>query len=158
MNKQRGFTLIELVLVILLISILAAVGSRMLAQGLNSFLNEQNVINAYWQGQLAIERMAREIRYVRSAVDILTNTSTEFQFVDIYGNTIDYKKSGTNLVRNTEVLASGVNTLTFSYQDKNGNTVAGTTNVHYVGITLNMTLNNANYNAKTSIFLDDLSS
>jgi prepilin-type N-terminal cleavage/methylation domain-containing protein len=158
LHKQQGFTLIEFVMVILLISIIAIVGSQMLAQGLKSSLTLQDITNASWQGQLAIERMMREIRYVRSAVDILIRTNGQFSFVDMNGNTIDYKLIGTNLMRNAQILASGVNTLTFTYMDKNGNTVANTTDVHYVGITMNITLNNTQYTLTSSAFLGDLSS
>ncbi len=156
-TKKAGFTLIELVLVIIIMSIVSVVGATMLAQGLQSFLTLQNTTNANWQGQVALERMTREIRYVRSAADVLTQTSGEFQFVDIYGNTIAYTLSGGNLVRNSQTLASGVNSLTFTYHDNNGNTVATSTNLHYVGISLNITQNGSNYAATTAIFLDDLS-
>ena len=156
--KQCGFTLIELIFVIILLGIIGAIGSQMLTQGLNSFITQKNITNAIWQGQLAMERMTREIRYVRSAGDIIINTSGEFKFVDIYGESIDYKLSGSNLLRNTKTIANGVNTLTFSYSDQSGNAVSGTTDVHYVGITMNVTLNNTNYSLTTSIFLNDLSS
>lgn len=156
-NKQAGFTIIELLMVIIILSVVGVAGAKMLTQALQSFLTLQNTSNATWQGQVAVERMTRELRYVRSAVDVLTQTSAQFQFVDIYGNTIAYTLSGSNLVRNSQTLASGVNSLTFTYMDQNGNTITGSTNLHYVGISMNVTQNNSNYTLTTSIFLDDLS-
>lgn len=156
-NKQRGFTLIELVLVIVLISILSVIGGQMLAQCLNYFITTQNITTANQQGQLAMEVMTREIRYVRSTADIITNTAGEFKFNDIYGNTIDYKLTGTNLMRNANILATGVNTLTFTYSNAAGGIVSGTAvGVIYVTFKINMTLNNTNYNLITSVYLGDI--
>jgi len=157
-TKQSGFTLIEVIMVMVILGVIAAMSSKMIAAGFNAALTSQNLNNANWQGRLAIERMVRDIRVVRSANDIVTRTASDFMFTDISGNSIEYKLSGGNLLRNTQILADGVNSLTFSYVDKNGNAVAGNTDVHYVGITLKITQDNANYSLTSSVYLRDLSS
>src|SRR5437868_1186657 len=115
MNKQQGFSLIELVMVIILLGIIAVVISKMYATTLTAAQTEQNVTDALSQGRIGIERMARDMRVVRSAGDISVMTSGEFSFTDMGGNSIDYKLTGSSLMRNSQALADGVNTLTFSY-------------------------------------------
>jgi len=157
-KNQQGFTLIELVIVIVILSIIAAVASQMLAQGFNAFLKAQNVTDANWQGQVALERMIRDIRTVRSANDISSSTSTTFSFVNLAGTSMTYTLSGSNLTLNGNVLASGVNSLTFTYYDQNGNVGPSTANIHYVNIDLAIAEGNASYNLSTGVYLRDLSS
>jgi prepilin-type N-terminal cleavage/methylation domain-containing protein len=157
-RKQQGFTLIELISVMVLVSIIVAISSQMLAQGFNAYLTSEDIIDANWQGQMAIERMVRDIRTVRSANDISVKTSSAFTFVNLAGNTMAYSLSGSNLMLNGNILANGVNSLTFTYYDKNGTPGASTANLNYVNIALNITQNNANFSVNTTAFLRDLSS
>jgi prepilin-type N-terminal cleavage/methylation domain-containing protein len=113
-RKQQGFTLIELISVMVLVSIIVAISSQMLAQGFNAYLTSEDIIDANWQGQMAIERMVRDIRTVRSANDISVKTSSAFTFVNLAGNTMAYSLSGSNLMLNGNILANGVNSLTFT--------------------------------------------
>jgi prepilin-type N-terminal cleavage/methylation domain-containing protein len=157
-DRQAGFTLIELIAVLVILGIIAAMASQMLAEGLSSYMMGKKVIDANWQGQVGIERMIRDLRMVRSANDISINTGSEFAFVDMTGTTIDYKLSGTNLLRNTQVLANGITSLAFTYYDKAGASGATAANTHYVKFAFTVTQNNVNYNLSTMAFLRDLSS
>lgn len=157
-RKHQGFTLIEIVVVIVLISIIAAISSQMLAQGFNAYLTSEDITDANWQGQLAMERMVRDLRTVRSANDISVNTSSAFTFVNLAGSTMAYSLSGSNLMLNGNILARGVNSLTFTYYDKNGSAGPSVIDIHYVNVALNITQNNENYSVNTTVFLRDLSS
>lgn len=158
LGKQQGFTLIELIMVIILLAVIAKVSSQMLAQGLTAYLCSEKTTEANWQGQLAIERMVRDFRTVRSANDISLHSSSAFTFVNLNGNTVAYLLNGEDLLLNDNVLASGVNSLTFTYYDKDGNVVSDIANLAYVNVALNLTKNGANYNIDTAVFLRDLSS
>lgn len=61
----RGFTLIELIMVIVLLGILAAVGSNMLSDSFTSstMLNSGNAVEA--EARYAMDRLVREIRQVQ---------------------------------------------------------------------------------------------
>ncbi len=155
-NKQAGFTLIEIILVIVIIGIIAGTASSMLGEGLNAFLTANNVTDADWQGQIAIQRMERDIRAVRSAADISTASTNQFAFVNNTGTSITYTLSGSNLLRNSQTLATGVQTLAFAYSDLNGNSTATPSAIRFVSVTLNVTQKKANYNLTTSINLRDL--
>lgn len=158
MFKQRGFTLIELIVVIALIGMIMVGITSIYTQMLYSMLQGQNAIDALWQGRLGMERMIKEIRITRSAADISTFTSGEYNFTDINGNNIDYKLSGNNLVRNNTILADGISALSFSYYDKNGDSTSTAASIAYIKITLNVTRKNANYALTSGVYLRDLSS
>ena len=158
-NKtQRGFTLIELVLVIMILGIIAAISSKTLSQGFSAYLAGRYVIEADGQARLALERMAREIHVIRSPTDISTATASPGQltFNDINGNNITYNLSGSSLMRNSQILADGINSLTFSFFDVNGASTATPSLIRFITIALNVTLNNTNFTITTSVFPRDL--
>jgi len=157
LKKEQGFTMIELIMVIVLLGILAVPAAQILSTAFKSYLTAQAITEANWQGQIAMERMARDIADVASSSSVSTMTSNQFQFIDMSGNSLNYTLSGTNLMSNAQILASGVSSLTFNYYDQNGNTVTTNTNLHVVSISLTITENQSNYNLTTSVYLRDLS-
>lgn len=153
MKLSKGFTLIELIIVIVFAGIITAITSQMIAQGFNSYLNSKNLIEANWEGRLALGRMTRDIHEVRSAADISTASASQFVFVNRAGTSITYSLSGTNLLRNSQTLASGVQSLAFTYYTQNGATTSTASAIRYVLITLNITQNNTNFSLSRSVYL-----
>lgn len=162
-HKLAGFTLIELVIVIILIGILLSGSTNLLNQGFKSFFTEKDIINANWQGSIALERIVRDLRRVRSYTDITAAEANSITFIDIDGNTITYQVSGGKLQRNTQYLADGVQSITFSYYT--GETTPSllpsstplTTplllSIRYIKITLNMSYNNLTFPIITAAYL-----
>lgn len=162
MQKQYGFSLIELVIVMVMLGIIAAMSSLLLSQGFNAFFSSANILDANWQGQLAIQRMARDIQLIRSPADISTATASQLTFTDMNNNSISYTLSSSNLNLtkgiNTQTLAVGINSLTFTYYDQNGATPPATTAAtRYIKIALVITQNNTNYTLTTAIYPRNLS-
>lgn len=151
-QKARGFTLIELIIVILLMGIIMAVASKMLSQGLTGYLTSKNLIEAEWQGQIGLERMARDIHLIRSLGDISTASASQLIYTDTSGTSITFQLSGTTLMRNSQVLADGVQSLIFSYFNKNGASTSTLSDIRYITISLNVTQNNTNITLTTSIY------
>ena len=60
----QGFTLIELVVVIIIFGIIAAMGGVMLRQGFVQWQKKEATLEADWQGMVAIQRMVRELHLV----------------------------------------------------------------------------------------------
>ncbi|MDR3476531.1 MAG: prepilin-type N-terminal cleavage/methylation domain-containing protein [Gammaproteobacteria bacterium] len=157
LKKTGGFTLIELVVVIMVISIIAAIGSRILSQSFSNYFKNKNLVESDWQPRIALERMQRDIRSVRSPSDISTATATSFVFVDTDGNTIAYSLSGTSLMHQinggtAQVLADGIQSLTFAYFDLNGNTTAVLANIRFIQFSLNVTQNSTNYVVTSGVY------
>ena len=157
---KNGFTLIEFIMVIILVCIMAGMSSKLVYQGFNSFLTSSNATDANWQGQVAMERMAREIRSARASSDVNTASTVTFTFIDTSGNNVSCTLSGSTvkiiLNGTSYTLADGVNSLTFAYYDANGNITPVLANIRYVTISLNIAKNGSNYTMNTGIFLRNL--
>lgn len=163
MRPERGFTLLELVLAIVIIGIIAALGGVLLNRTFDSYTITRDAAALGWPGRVAIERMAREIRAMRSqtSTDIPLWTTTSLEFYDTEGNRVRYYQLGTQLVRSTdggttyEPLATGVSNLAFAYTDKNGVAVtplAGNEgSVYYIGVSFTATVNGQQETYRVSI-------
>lgn len=127
-RSETGFTLVELVLVILLLGIISAVAAIPIMEGARAYTSAEVRTDLTSQGRLAIERMAREVRTIRSrtAVDLPGCCSgTTLSFIDMAGNTITYSSDGVNILRNGFPLASAAAvSLNFLYYQQDGATPA----------------------------------
>lgn len=123
LRAQSGFTLIEIIIVIVLVAIIAGIAAMIILQGVRAYSDEQQRSNLHYQTRLAMERMVRETRLIRSCGDIIApvNGSSMLQFTDINGTPITFSLLGTNLNRNGMLLANGINPLRFNFFDQNGN-------------------------------------
>lgn len=130
----------ELVLVIAMLGILAAV----LGPALNRAVRGYDIVwsrrAALAQARSAMDRMAQEIRLIQSSADVLNvSSSTSFQFEYPDATSITYSLSSTNLLRNTDILASNITALEFRYFDSAGVATATAVNVRRVQITFTIT-------------------
>jgi prepilin-type N-terminal cleavage/methylation domain-containing protein len=123
---QRGFSLIELVLTLLILGIIAAVVSQYALQGIRSYSGEQDRGDAHAQARLAAERLAREVRAIRSATaaDIPIMAATDLQFTDSLGQTIRFTWAANVLARNGQTLAVNVTSFAFTFLQADGATAA----------------------------------
>ena len=134
MSKEvKSFTLIEVVIVIVIVGVLAT-GMGLFSQKvvidsvrLVDFRSELN--NEF---NRALIRMSREIKMIKDADSINIAGTELFEFVDVSDNTVTYSVSGTELMRNGEVLCSYVDSLQFIYIDREGNSTTSVENVWLV--------------------------
>ncbi len=138
---SRGFTLIELIITIVVVTIIAGLAAVIISQGMSAYTAEQSLSDARYQAQLAVERMARDIRMIRSAssADIASMTATNLSFTDINGNAIQFQRTGASapytITRNGNTLARNIQTLAFTYYQQDGVAAAATADaVWYVVI------------------------
>lgn len=123
---SRGFTLIEVIIVIVIISIISIIAAMIILQGAKSYTSEDSRSNVHYQAKLAVERMAREIRLIRSQTDITTMNPGTIRYTDINGNQMGFRLNVNNIERTQnnavtwQTLASGVTALTFTYLDSAG--------------------------------------
>jgi prepilin-type N-terminal cleavage/methylation domain-containing protein len=143
MKKDRGFTLIEVVMVIVLTVIIAGVVAMPLAEGVKGWFYVTVREDISQSGRIAMERMVREVRNTARGC-ITTATSTAFAFGTDLSNcgAIDFSRAGAGvpytIQRNGIDLADNVQSLTFTYYDNANNDlgtpVAVTANIRRVAI------------------------
>jgi prepilin-type N-terminal cleavage/methylation domain-containing protein len=138
---QKGFTLIEILIVIVVMSILFGIGAKMISTTIYSW----NIItlrkDMLLSSRMGMNRMVREIRLAdTSKINIIYNP-TDFQFTDIYNKFIRFRLDGTTLRRNSHILVDNLqngNGLQFTYLDSNGNQAATASQIRRVRIRLNL--------------------
>lgn len=160
MKKIFGFTLVELVLVIAMIGILGAV----LGPGLGTALRGYDVIvsrrTTLAQARSAMDRIVHEIRLIGSPSDILdVSSSSSFQFEYPNNVSITYSLSGTDLLRDSDVLASPVSSLEFKYYRGSGAETATPSQVRRVQVTFTLTApgSHGSLTLRTNVYLRALS-
>ena len=136
---QDGFTLVEIIITIVLVSIIAIIAALIILQGVRAYSGERSRSDVHYQARLAMERMEREIRLIRnqgtSNIPIMVNNN--LQFVDVNGATVNFSWVGTTLSRGADALAQNITAFTFNYYQQDGVTTAATADVlWYVDITM----------------------
>jgi len=129
MRNERGVTLIEMILSIILIGIIGAIAAQAFFYSTQSVLNGNLLREATQVNRIAMDRMIREIRNVRDNKCVQTATATDFKFVDGQNNTVEFSWAGAGapLLRNTtDTLVGNVSSLTFAYYDNAGAGLAPT--------------------------------
>jgi prepilin-type N-terminal cleavage/methylation domain-containing protein len=164
--QSNGFTLIEIVITIVLITILSGLAAVIILQGVRAYSDEKNRSDVHYQARIAMERMAREIRLIRSQTvgDIPTMGATDLVFCDVTGRAIEFQLSGTALNRRESATCSppawggwnalstsGVNPLTFTYLDSAGAGGATAVNLWFVEINLTDTQGSESLQMRTRV-------
>lgn len=87
-SASRGWTLIEVVMVLVIFLVLLAFGSNFLAGMFRSYFLSRDITNADAQSRVAFERLTRELRQIRSAkaADLDVASATQVRFIDGDGN------------------------------------------------------------------------
>ena len=144
---KNGFTLTEIIMVIVIIGIIASISSAFILAVSDSWLFNRADRDVVFSARLTMNRMVREIRQATDTNSISTFTSTEFEFVDQNGVTINFQQSGSSLNRNSDELTNKLQNpggLTFTYLDSAGGVAAVNTNIRLVRIKLVLTFGDSN--------------
>ncbi|MDO8603296.1 MAG: prepilin-type N-terminal cleavage/methylation domain-containing protein [Candidatus Omnitrophota bacterium] len=151
---KRGFTLIELIIVIVVIGIIAGAMGYILLGAVDAWTFKAKRNDLLWDARLAINRIGREIREIKNLTSVTTASSSQFRFTNVNDNSITYSLSGASLNRTKDgaanILAQNVSSFSFTYYDSSGASIAtpavspSATNIRRVRI--NMTLTNGGQN------------
>lgn len=154
-SKQKGFTLIELILVIVISSIVTVVVSRIIAAQLSSIYVSSTAVSTNAQTRLSMIRMTDEIGNIAHNGLSTSSTANSLTFVDTDNNTITYSLAGNSLMRNSNVLADNIQSLTFTYYNKTGAVISPppSTATVYIQITLVTIVPSSSSSITTTIFL-----
>jgi len=154
-NLERGFTLIEIIIVIVILSIAAAITINFLVDGLRIYTMTVNQKTLFDEGKLALERMCRDIRDANSISGVTPNSvtfvRTNATAQDAAGETITFRwNGGTNPLEKVKAgtgypMASNVTAFT----------VTNATNEIQLQLTLQLT-SGENVTLQTKVFPKNL--
>lgn len=153
---QRGFTLVEMIVVIVVMAAIFATGGMALGRAFESYALTKTATDVDWQGRVALERMVRELREIRTptAADLDISSTTQVWFVDASGNGVCfYRDAATNrlmrsaaasaatcsaVASNPQPLASSIAAVNFYYYTNAGGAPLSAAQVYYVAATVNV--------------------
>ncbi|MEW6502013.1 MAG: PulJ/GspJ family protein [Thermodesulfobacteriota bacterium] len=124
-SRQRGFTLVELIIVIVLLGILGTMGADFVSQAFQGFADTDARTRIYEEGQLVLTRMERELRVALPNAILVEpgNSGVQFGMIDenamtcpatadpqecVFGRYIDNNPAGRQFIRDqTDPLPTG---------------------------------------------------
>lgn len=158
---QNGFTLIEMVMVIIIMAVLSGLGANLLASGFRAYFMGQDLSEGNWHGRIALERITRELREARAPADLTIAPATEIAFVRSDNVAVRYCRAGVGtcpagpantLMRNTDPLADNISGLNFTYLQGDGATVAAVpAEVRYVTVAATVSLGGTSFVLRDTI-------
>lgn len=120
--------MVEIILCLTLMGFLFILASTTLTQGLDSYAHIQSRTTNLQAARYAMDRMVRELIRVEddNQSNIQNIQETSIQFVDDLAANVTYQLSGTDLMRNEDILLGNVSSLLFTgYRDNNQTTSSG---------------------------------
>jgi prepilin-type N-terminal cleavage/methylation domain-containing protein len=126
-GEMKAFTFIELILAILIVSILAGLGTPFLVSFFDSFQYNIYRRDLSQSADVALRMMSMDIRRLQESSSVITANATTYRFIDTDGITVQYSLNGDELEReyngNTNTLIAAVESFTFTYLDDDATTV-----------------------------------
>jgi len=141
-SSKKGFTLIETIVTTTLLAIIAFGIGSFIVTSLQAWVFMSGRESAVGRTRSSINRITAELRRINRPQNILISTDSECQFIDLDINTIDFKQSGTNLLRNNDILATGLASpegLRFTYLDATGEATSTDLDVRSIRVWLSLT-------------------
>lgn len=169
MRTQKGFTLIETVMAIVITGIIAATVAILLYQGTKSFQEADVRRDLTAQGNLSMERISRELRLIRcttsgsscnpQAADITAWTASEIRFVNTnYEGRGVRSDAGTLKLRQgsgaadpEDVLSNNLSSLSFEYLKSDGAAAASVSEIWIINATLTLAAADESLTFKASV-------
>ena len=148
--NQAGFTLIELIIVIVVLAILSLIGSSMIFDTFKVAKTVNARQTAADQARYAVERLAREIRQIKYSsgsyiITSVTSPATSMTFTNTINGTdqavtVDLNSGNLRLSYGTPlVLCKNVSSFSINYLQLDNSAASSTSNVRFVVLSLTVT-------------------
>jgi prepilin-type N-terminal cleavage/methylation domain-containing protein len=157
--KQKGFTLIEVIITIIVVSIVATMAGLMIATAFKKRITGQNITESINTGRIAYQRMTESIRHAHS---ISTMQAQQLSFNHRYGRSITFKLDGSTLEYQQnggtdQTLANDISSLQFTYYDTNLNQTNSASQLRCIKVEMNTLVEGITHNWQTVICTRPLS-
>ncbi|NOY77761.1 MAG: type II secretion system protein [Calditrichaeota bacterium] len=117
---EKGFTMIELIVVIVMTSIIAGVVARFLVFGVDAYHFVDERKRALHEARLALHLMNSEFRQVRDPSGLYIAQDDKLQFVNYSNQVNTYLYSNNRLFKNGFTIAENVTSFHFYYLKADG--------------------------------------
>jgi prepilin-type N-terminal cleavage/methylation domain-containing protein len=120
----EGVTLVELMVTVVLIGIIAGVTAKMLLTGAGAFNSVSNRNEVLHSNRISLEMLSKDLRAIKSKNHILSASSSQLVFTNIYDEQITFSFSNGTLYRNSNMIVEGLSSFQFAYYDEDGNAIS----------------------------------
>jgi type II secretory pathway pseudopilin PulG len=152
-RSSAGFTLIEAILSIVVISAVSMALGRIMITGMNSYNLIDDRRDALQQARLAVNFISSELETIANpSTDISAISANSITFIDDGGATVTYTYSGGTLMRDADVLASNVVSPTgFAYYTALGVTTTNPLLVYRIHLDVSVQSSNPSHGVVTIV-------
>ena len=147
-------------IVIIILLIVLSTTSTILVQQFQLFTKGQDLINADWQGRIAMEQIIKNLRNTETIITANTNNITFKNDQGYYSTYQQGGKNNTQLMYLTSepdslpaVLADNIKKITFNYYNKNGSKTFALNKIRYTLISIDVENRTTDLNLTTAVFL-----
>ncbi len=144
MINQKGFALIELMAVIILVGIIATFAAFFLTTGFNGYLNSKSTNEGALNAQMALDRISMELRNIRELTATPSSTSLFYRNEDpTETRTLRYENQGIFLRINTtdHLLMDNISAFTISRSSRDLDDDGSNDDISYIEVAFRVGLN-----------------
>ena len=154
MNKQKGFALIELMAVIVLVGIIATFSAFFLRTGFNAYLNTKNTTEGALNAQMALDRISMELRNIREVTGTPSSMSLSYISEDpTVTRTLKYENQRVFIRVDTtdHMLLDNISSFDLSFDTRDIDHDPPPSDEEVAGIDVDFELNDIGQNFRTNI-------
>jgi len=118
--RMGGFTLVELVVTLAIVSIIAGLLARFLVMGFKTYHIVDKHEELMHEARLTLHFLNHDLRQVRNQNGVVEARSNLFRYWDYNNNQNVYQYQDGELKRNGHVLADGITSFQFKFQAADG--------------------------------------